>query len=326
MEIIDYLNIARRRLGILIGVPLIAGLLVGGWTFLRPAQYKSSATVNTATLVGGENNSFNGPQGPNQFVAAYAAAVNQAETARAVAEATKVPAIDIRAGIDVAPAGASAQMTVTYFSKTKDTVEPVVKGVALQALREIFEPRVRAADKGREIARKQVEEASTAIAGFIKDKGVADPPADYQAQLAKINGLQQQQASFRANGNATAAAALEKPIADAQKRLVELAGITASYNTLSAQVKAATDDQASAQVTYRRAATEWAAAQADDIVFVTTANQVDRTAALTTLLPAAIGASLLLAVIVVLMMEMFGRRSPEERAEVAAVASARRAD
>ncbi len=30
MEIIDYLNIARRRLGILIGVPLIAGLLVGG--------------------------------------------------------------------------------------------------------------------------------------------------------------------------------------------------------------------------------------------------------------------------------------------------------
>ena len=50
MEIIDYLSLARRRLRILIGVPLVAALLVFAWTFLRPAEYKSTATVNLSLI------------------------------------------------------------------------------------------------------------------------------------------------------------------------------------------------------------------------------------------------------------------------------------
>ncbi|MBK9725740.1 MAG: hypothetical protein U0Q14_07545 [Dermatophilaceae bacterium] len=315
MEIIDYLSLARRRLRILIGVPLVAALLVFAWTFLRPAEYKSTATVNTATLVGGESNSFNGPQGPNQFVAAYAAAVNMPKVAKAVSDATGVAAADIRSGIDVAPTGASPQMVVSYFSGDQKSAEPVVKGVALQALRELFEPRAQAAEQGREIALKEVNSVSTALADFVKTKRIADPPANYQAQLAKVNGLQQQQASFRANGNSTAAAALEKPIEDAQTVLVELSALTAEYNGLAARVKAANDDLASAQRTYRLAATEWAAAQAAEIVFVKPVTEVDRKATLLTLLPSAVGASLLLAVILVLLMELLGRgqsRKPSE--------------
>ena len=135
------------------------------------------------------------------------------------------------------------------------------------------------------------------------------------SDAVSARGLQQQQASFRANGNSTAAAALEKPIEDAQTVLVELSALTAEYNGLAARVKAANDDLASAQRTYRLAATEWAAAQAAEIVFVKPVTEVDRKATLLTLLPSAVGASLLLAVILVLLMELLGRgqsRKPSE--------------
>ena len=75
---------------------------------------------------------------------------------QAVSDATGVAAADIRSGIDVAPTGASPQMVVSYFSGDQKSAEPVVKGVALQALRELFEPRAQAAEQGREIALKEV--------------------------------------------------------------------------------------------------------------------------------------------------------------------------
>ena len=88
MDIIDYTTIARRRLRLLVGVPLVVALIVLGVTFLSAPEFKSTATVGATTLVGGPENSFNGPQGPNQFTAAFAAMAGMPEVARKVSDST----------------------------------------------------------------------------------------------------------------------------------------------------------------------------------------------------------------------------------------------
>ncbi len=308
MDIIDYTTIARRRLGLLVGVPLVVALIVLGVTFLSAPEFKSTATVGATTLVGGPENSFNGPQGPNQFTAAFAAMAGMPEVARKVSDSTGVPAPDIRANTEATATGASSQMVISYTSKDRDTVEAVVKGVALEILREIFEPRAKAAENARTIAQQQVDATTALLTEFTKSKGVVDPNASYQAQLSQINALMQQQTNYRANGNSGAASTLEKPLADARKNLATLAQTTADFNSLDARLKAANDDLASAQQSYRRAAAEWAAAQGDDVIYVTKASQVDRLGDLATLLPSAVGAAIFLSALAVLILELLARR------------------
>ena len=55
MEISDYLHIIRRRLWILILVPLLAGGVVAALVLRQPLKYDATATVAAPAVVGGQS-------------------------------------------------------------------------------------------------------------------------------------------------------------------------------------------------------------------------------------------------------------------------------
>src|SRR5688500_12749112 len=92
MELYDYLVAIRRRLWILLAVPLLAGGVVAALVLNGPAMYRATATVAAPALVGGSSaNQYSGPSGFNAFVANLTAAVTSPRILEKVAQETGTP-------------------------------------------------------------------------------------------------------------------------------------------------------------------------------------------------------------------------------------------
>jgi capsular polysaccharide biosynthesis protein len=312
MEIIEYLRIARRRVWILVLVPLMAAVAAAAFILLQPTQYRATATVLSSTMVGDASSPYSGPQGSTQFVAAFNAAVQSPTVRAAVASATGVPATKQLDNITVAQLGSSSDMTVTYTSTNRDEVPQVLSETTKQVLTQMFTGRAEKAKAERDMAVQAVKDANAALANLNNQNHIADPLRAYQAQLGQVDALQQQQATLRATGNAVGAAALDAPIAAAQKTLDSYGPILAAYNDLAAVQQAATNDLTQAQADYRHATSLQAAAANSDVTYVSSVAPIDRSSAfITTVLPV-FGAGIFVAAFAVLILEMLagGRRSP----------------
>ena len=69
METVSYLSIIRRRLWILLLVPVLAVGVVVAWELRRPPQYSATATVAAPAAVGGPStNQYSGVNAPRAFV------------------------------------------------------------------------------------------------------------------------------------------------------------------------------------------------------------------------------------------------------------------
>src|SRR5687767_10093033 len=91
VEIVDYLRIARRRLWVLVGVPLVAALAVGLFVGLAPQRYTATCYVAAPALVGGAAaQQYTGTQAASQFVAAFKAATTSPRVLDQVAADTGV--------------------------------------------------------------------------------------------------------------------------------------------------------------------------------------------------------------------------------------------
>ncbi len=303
MEIIDYLRIIRKRIAVLLLVPLLAAGAAAAYILSSPATYSATATVSTGTLVGGTGD-FTGPQATSQFVAAFSAAATGPSVINAVSDRTGVSPTDLRAGLLLAQAGASSDMTVTYTSTNKYDVYGVVRSEVTQTLESMFQPRATAAAKQRDAAQAAVNAANSAVAAYAKKVGVADPPSAYQATLNQVYALQQQQATLRANGNAAGAAGLQPLLAAAQARLADFGPILGGYNDVAATQNAAEGDLTTAQTQYRQAQSQLESANASDVTYISEVLPTSRTATLLTLVIPVFGAGILLAFVLVISLEM----------------------
>ena len=86
MEIGDYLRVIRRRLWILVLVPVLAASIVGAVLLSQPLKYRAVATVAAPALVGGRPTANpQRPGGVRVFVANFAAALTAPQVVSKVA-------------------------------------------------------------------------------------------------------------------------------------------------------------------------------------------------------------------------------------------------
>ncbi len=315
MEINDYLAIAKRRWIILLGVPLLAAIIVAIVLNAAPTTYRAVATVNAPALVGGSSGQYTGSQAVNQFVSAFQSTASTAPVDDAVFKATSLQQGEIESGLAVEQVGGSSAITVTFVGDKKGESAQVVSTVASATLSQMFDSQVTLATTRVDEAAKQVAAGNAAINAWGDKNGMVDPNRVYQARLERLNSLQQTQASFKAQGNDVAAAALSGTITSVTNSLVEFGPKIAAYNDLVSARDAAQSDLTSARQALSQATSQKAAADPKQVVWVSSERPVDPMADLASIGLPVVGAGLFLAIALIAVLELLrsNRRARQRR-------------
>jgi capsular polysaccharide biosynthesis protein len=307
VEIIDFLKAARRRLALVILLPLVSMAATAGLLLAQAPQYTASAVVDPPALVGSLDSQYTGAQGVNQFVAAFEATSSGPVVRDLVSADTGVDAARLNDGLVVTQRLSSSSLSITYTDTKKAVIVPVLNGVATATLRTLFESQVQSAQGRVDAAKKAVDDASAAIGTFTAKYAMADPQKAYEAQLSRVNSLVQQQASLTAAGNSVGAAAMGSPIASAKADLAKFGPIITEYTRLTTARDTAVAGLDEANAKLSTASVQLANADPTKIVFIGGAHSVDRLPVVLTTTASVGAAAFFLSLVLVLVLEMVAR-------------------
>jgi hypothetical protein len=237
MELKDHLALIRRRLWLVVLVPLLAAVLTTGLALRQPQEYLATATVAVPGLVGGQEGQFSGSAGNRAFVANFVAVVHSRAIAEAVSLETKIPVDAIFTGTMTNPVGESSLVTVTYRTDHKADADPVVTALATKSLAFMFDPRLVVAEVARanvsvEAANNLATSAQAAINAFVTETKLANPSQDYQVKAQQIATLEEQAVAAGSRGDANASARIAAAAVAMKPQLTALGGLVARYDGL----------------------------------------------------------------------------------------------
>lgn len=215
MEIFDYLRIARRRLWVLVGVPLLAAALALAYVLANPRPAVATVYVSAPSLMGSQYGTYQA-QGASQFASNFVATASSPAVRDAVATETDVSVGDLEDGLSLEQVNLSSVVTITYTTRDSSTAGPVAAAVARQTLTRMFGAQVPTAQAAVDSAKDAVHDANTALAAFAREHGTLPADQQYQtltAQIEQANLLAQQEA---AAGTLTTS---EQVLAQAQAQL-----------------------------------------------------------------------------------------------------------
>lgn len=314
MEVNSYLSVIRRRLWILIVVPLLAVGGVFAWQLRQPAEYQATATIAAPTAVGGTSTSqYTGTNAPRAFVADFSAAVTSPMIVRQVADKTGATPAAVKDGLSVSQLGESSLIQLTYSTPKKAQAVPVVNEAASATIRFLFQTQVTLASKTAGEARKAVDKANAALSQFYRKTGQVLPDEAYRIKAQQVSDLQKEQALAQAGGELTSASGLESAIDSKRKELAALAPLVATYQALIDRKTQALGRLNVLEEGLERAQAQYSAADPQSVVVAGEVERASRLPALVESAAPAFGAGLLLAVGIVLLLELATRRP---RAEV----------
>lgn len=314
MEIVDYLRAARRRIALIILVPLVAAGGAAAILFLQKPVYMATSTIDPPALVGAPTSQYTGAQAFVQFVAAFQATASGPVVRTAVSKHTGVSTTDLGDHLVVEQRGGSASVAVTFTSTDKTKVAPVVEATSTETLKTMFSSQVTTAQARLDDAQAALRTANAAVGTFTAKIRMADPQKAYEAQLTRVNALVQQQASLRAAGNPVGAATMSAPIASATASLDKFGPILNEYNSLIEDRTAAATAVTTAQASLAQAKSQFEAADPHLTVFTSGARLVDSTETMTRTVVAVAAAAFFLVLLMVAMMEVVARGRRESAA------------
>lgn len=305
MEIADYLKMGRRRLWIIVLVPLLAAAGVLGYHYATPTSYQARAYVYMPNVLSGQ---YTGPAGTSEWVNAFTATAASPLVTRRVAGQTGVPAKQIENGIQVNQVQQSWQLEVDYTGTNPTVANQVVKGVASQTPRALFAPQVAQAKKAVARAQANLLALNQQVLAAAAQAGSTTPGQFYMTQLRTLDQLKQQQATALANGDTATADAVSAKISVAKAQLQSLQAQVAGYRNLLTKKQAAAGVLATAQQNLQAVSTQLAGITAKHAVTVLPVTAVGlKSVLLKGVLPALI-AALLLAFCGVAAMELLSTR------------------
>ncbi|HEX8973395.1 hypothetical protein [Oryzihumus sp.] len=311
MEIADYLRVARRRMWVLLGVPLLAAAITSMIVMAGPTTYTATSTVAAPALIGGStSNQYTGAQAVSQFVAQFEATAHVPAVVGAVSRQTKVAMTDITDGLTITQVGASSVMQMAFTSSDHKVVQPVLQGLTKQTLQTMFGTQVQLAQGQVATASTNLAQANAAIVAWEKAHGMVDPTQVYQSTLQRLNSLTQQWATQSANGSATGAAALSGAIASVKAQLPAFGPYLAQYQQLTSSRDAAATALSGSQQALAQAKAQLAAADPSRVASISTTVPVSRTSSLVSLVLPVTGAAIFLAIALVAMLELISRARP----------------
>lgn len=305
MEIVDYLRIARRRIWVLVGIPLAAALAATVLVILSPHTYTATATVAAPALVGGSpGNQYTGSQAVNQFVSAFQSTAQGPQVRQAVSAQTGIPTGRISSGLTVGQVGASSAMSLTYTSDKRAEVIPLLTAVTKETLKELFQSQVDLANTQIADAQADISKANAAILAWEQKNKLINPPQAYQAALDRLGSLQQQQALQIANGKPSGSAALASQIAAVESQITRFGPLLADFDVLAATRDSATAGLTSAQQNLLTARAQLDAANPAKVAYVSGDHEVSQGSVILTKVLPITGAALFAAVALIAILEL----------------------
>ena len=308
MEIRDYVRLMGRRLWILVLLPLIAGGLAFTLVSSEPQRFRTVATVGSADLLPGRNES-------EQYVADFYAAVTIPAIVDKVAESTGVSGQRIRTGIRTVRLGTSSLIQVSFETTQRDPAKSaaVVEQLSREALAFLFQSPVEFAQNRRNEAKKAVEEINSAMDAFLAEVGVSLPDEEYRITQSLVSQLRVRFEEANAAGDAGAADRLRDAIAQREAQLVKLGPKVVQFNRLREQREPVLATLKDADEALQRAQARAAVSRGESIVVVSrNATPVARTQGIVRRTVAVMAASFLLAVGLVAVLES-GRSARRNR-------------
>jgi capsular polysaccharide biosynthesis protein len=318
VEIADYLRIARRRLWILILVPVLAAGVVAAYVVYKGPSYAATATVAAPAVVGGAqtNSSYGGYGGSNgikAFVGNFTAAATAPQIVNKVSAQTGVPAADVVSGLTVSPIGSSGLMSVTYQAKHERNAGPVARAVASETTRFLFASQLAFAEQASVQAQKELTAAQAALAAFYKSTGLASPDDTYRIRTQEISSLEQAQVQAQASGLTSTAASIAISITAKQQALIPLAQQVTTFHQLNNNVTQANTRVAPLQQAVEQATAQYEAVDPRSVVAVGSTSKNSLLPAMAKKALPAFGAGLFLAVAIVFLLEVMGRSRRREQ-------------
>jgi capsular polysaccharide biosynthesis protein/Mrp family chromosome partitioning ATPase len=302
VEIGDYLRVIRRRLWVLILVPVLAAGIVAAVVLLQPPRYRAVATVAAPALVGGSaGNQYSGPNGVRVFVANFTAALTAPQVLSKVAEQTHTSEQVARDGLSAQPIEDSSFIEVTYVSTDKALAASLPRAATSETIRFLFQSQVDLARRSVAEAEKAVETARKKIADYTSKTGIVDPKRTYELHQGNLSRLQLAQAQ----GDTTLGAAIEQ----AQAELARLRPQVTAYEDLLRQEEQTQTRHNDLQQLLQAALAQSRAADPRSVVSVSEPERVSRLAALIRQGGVAFSAGLFLAIAIVILLEIVRRPS-----------------
>jgi capsular polysaccharide biosynthesis protein len=308
VEIGDYLRVIRRRLWILVLVPVLAAGAVGAVLWLQPPKYRAVATVAPTALVGGSaDNQYSGPTGVRVFVANFTAALTAPQVVSQVAKTTQTPEQNISNDLSAQPIEESSLIQVIYVDTNRARAALVAKAASGATITFLFHSQVDLARRSVNTAEKGVSDAKKQVASFIAKTGMVDPEQTYELQQRDLLSLQQRQLEAQAEGNTTVAARLGPAIEQRQAQQARLAPLVTSYRDLVQQRDDAIARRNELQRNLENVLAQARAANPDSVVTVGDPEKISRVAAFIKQGGVAFAAGLFLAIAIVFLLELVRR-------------------
>jgi capsular polysaccharide biosynthesis protein len=308
VEIGDYLRVIRRRLWILVLVPVLAASTVAAVLLLQPVKYRAVATVAAPALVGGSaENQYGGSGGVRVFVSNFTASLTAPQVVAKVAEQTQTSERSIRDNLTAQPILESSLIEVTYVDPQQARSAEVARVASRETIKFLFQSQVDLARRSVTTAERAVSEATSKIADFIEENDIVNPEQTYQLQEQNLLSLQQRQLEAQAEGNTTVASRLGEAIEARQAELAKLAPLVISYRDLQRQQDNAEARRNELQRTLEASLAQSRAANPDSVVTVSDPERLSRLMAFVRQGGVAFGAGLFLAIAIVFLLELLRR-------------------
>jgi capsular polysaccharide biosynthesis protein len=304
VEISSYLSVIRRRLWILLLVPLLAAGGVAAWMLRQGPQYQATATVAAPTVLGTSTVSpYLGGGGSKAFVADFRAAITSPLIVTKVAEETGAKPADIKNGLVAGPIGDSSLVQVTYRTHNDTQAASVAQSAASHTIRFLFQSQVTLAGKTVAEAQKAIDKVNGELSGFYRKTGQVLPEEAYRIKAQQVSDLEREQAS---------AGGLESRIETSRKELAALAPQVAEYQSLTDRKEQALTRMNLLEEGLERARAQYNAADPRAVVTVGPTEKVPVLPELVKAAVPAFAAGLILAVCIVVLLELATRRDRAE--------------
>jgi capsular polysaccharide biosynthesis protein len=304
VEIGSYLSVIRRRLWILVLVPLLAAGGVVAWQLRQGPLHEATATVAAPTVLGTSTVSpYLGGGGSKAFVADFRAAITSPLIIVKVAEETGAQPTDIKNGIVAGSIGDSSLVQVTYRTDKENQAAPVAQSAASHTIRFLFQSQVTLAGKTVAEAQKAIDKVNRELSDFYKKTGQVLPEEAYRIKAQQVSDLEREQAS---------AGGLESRIETSRQELAALAPQVAEYQSLTDRKEQALTRMNLLEEGLERAQAQYNAADPRAVVTVGPTEKVPVLPELVKTAVPAFAAGLILAVCIVVLLELATRRDQAE--------------
>jgi hypothetical protein len=241
VEIRDYLRAIRRVLWLVIAVPIVAGLLVGGFIELQPSSYEADAyAVVPAITANGISQSA-----ASQYASTFKDVLTSESVIPDVSQKFNIPQSELVAGLSSSTTTASSNLITVQLvgkrsnDKVAQNLVGAVREATIDTMNAIAEPQLIEANNEVADSATRLQQANTAINSFDAQYQNASPQIAYNDEQSTLSNQESLFQTAKIDNDGPREVILTTIIGQTESKLSQLALALQTYQPLAEQQSAA---------------------------------------------------------------------------------------